>query len=90
MCGYHSLITFLLIIIFLAGPRVAVDTELAPISLPVDLDSYLAASEAQFSDIVPNTEKTIIWASEPGQKTDIAVVYLHGFSATRQETAPLV
>ena len=67
----------------------AVDTELAPVTLPTDLDSYLAESEARFSDIVPNAEKTIIWAGQPGQNTEIAIVYLHGFSATRQETAPL-
>ncbi|WP_420628563.1 alpha/beta hydrolase [Candidatus Leptofilum sp.] len=82
-------IILLLVIVFLAGPRVVVDTELAPVNLPDDLDSYLAESEAQFSDIVPNAEKTIIWAGEPGQKTEISAVYLHGFSATRQETAPL-
>ena len=83
------LIVLLILIVFLAGPRVAVDTDLVALDLPDDLDSYLAESEAQFSDIVPNTEKTIIWAGEPGQKTEISVVYLHGFSATRQETAPL-
>ncbi|WP_420641449.1 alpha/beta hydrolase [Candidatus Leptofilum sp.] len=83
------LIILVLALVFLAGPHVAVDTEIAPATLPDDLDSYLAASEAQFSDIVPNTEKTIIWAGEPGQQTEFAVVYLHGFSATRQESVPL-
>lgn len=83
------LIILLIVVAFLAGPRVAVDIELKAVDLPEDLDSYLAESEAQFSDIVLNTEKTIIWAGEPGQKTETAVIYLHGFSATRQETAPL-
>ena len=73
----------------LAGPRVEFDTTLQPVQLPADLDTYLRQSEAQFDDIVPGAEKTIIWAGEPGQKTPLSVVYLHGFSATRQETAPL-
>ena len=38
---------------------------------------------------MPGAEKTIIWAGEPGQKTPLSVIYLHGFSATRQEIAPL-
>ena len=40
-------------------------------------------------DLIPGTEKTIHWAAEPGRQTALAIVYLHGFSATRQETAPL-
>lgn len=72
-----------------AGPRVELNTSLKPIDLPWDLDVYLATSEAQLPDLVPGTEKTIIWAGRPGQQTELAVVSLHGFSASRQETAPL-
>jgi len=79
-----------LTILFLAGPRVPVDLHIRPIELPADLEGYLKASEARFPDIVAHTEKTIIWA-DPATKrpTPLALVYLHGFSATRQETAPL-
>ena len=42
-----------------------------------------------FSDIIPETQKTIIWAGRPNEPTPYSVVYIHGFSATRQETAPL-
>lgn len=38
--------------------------------------------------IVPGTEARIVWR-EPGQRTEYAVVYLHGFSASRQEIAPV-
>jgi esterase/lipase len=79
----------ILIIIFLVGPRPPIDTQLKTITLPDDLDQYLAQSEAQFTDIVPGTEKTIIWANAAKTKTPLAIVYLHGYSATRQETAPL-
>ncbi len=78
-----------LVIIFFAGPRVEIKTELDPVDLPADLDRYLGEAEAAFDDIVPGTEKTIHWAGEVGVRTPLSVVYLHGFSATRQETAPL-
>lgn len=80
----------LLIIIFLNGPRVDKRTNATLPDLPIDLEAYLADQEAQFSDVIPNTEKKIVWA-DPNhkEKTPLAIVYLHGFSATRQETAPL-
>ena len=58
--------------------------------LPADLDGWIADREA-FNDtaygLVPGTEQRIRW-QEPGRRTDYAVVYVHGFSATRQEIAP--
>lgn len=84
-----GLLLVIVVIVFLAGPRVPVDTTLRPLTLPADLDTYLASAESQFSDIVPNTEKTIIWAGAPGEQTPFSIVYLHGYSASRQETAPL-
>lgn len=53
------------------------------------VDAYLAAEESRFDDIVPGAEKRVIWAGEPGTRTDWAVVYLHGFSASAGETRPL-
>jgi esterase/lipase len=79
----------ILIVIYFMGPKVNTDTTIRPIALPSDLDEYLKESEAAFTDIVPGTEKTIIWAGEAGVRTPLAVIYLHGFSATRQETNPL-
>jgi len=40
-------------------------------------------------ELIPDTEKRVTWYAEPGARTAYAVVNLHGFSATRQETAPL-
>lgn len=82
-------VLLLLLLFFLAGPRVEVDTTIRPLTLPEDLDRYLAEQEALYNDLVPGTEKIIRWAGEPGQKTPLSVIYLHGFSATRQESAPL-
>ncbi len=55
-----------------------------------DVDSFLLKKESQFSDIRKGTEKKIVWFDAAGKKrTRYALIYLHGFSATRQETAPL-
>jgi esterase/lipase len=72
-----------------AGPVSPVDTALTESALPEDLDQYLREAEARFSDITPGAEKTIIWAHPDKRRTDLAIIYLHGYSATRQETAPL-
>ncbi len=59
--------------------------------LPDDLDTWLQQTEERAADrygLVPGTEKRITWFGEHLQ-TPYSVLYLHGFSATRQETAPL-
>jgi esterase/lipase len=78
-----------LVVLFYAGPRTPIDLQLRAHALPEDLDQYLAQSEARYPDIVPGAEKTIVWAGAPNVRTGLSIVYVHGFSATRQETAPL-
>jgi esterase/lipase len=87
-------VVLLLTVVFLAGPRNNFGPKVpAPrTTIPPDvtqLESWLARSEAAFADIKPNNEKHITWAAAPGQRTAWSVVYLHGFSASRLETAPL-
>ena len=76
-------------IIFLSGPRIRIDQTIFPNNLPLNLDDYLVLQEKKFSDIIPGTRKTVIWAGIPNERTEFSVVYIHGFSATRKETAPL-
>lgn len=87
--GLSVIVLISFILLFLAGPTAKIDLHLKPIELSQDLDHYLAESEAQFSDITPNTEKTIIWANAAKTKTPLAIIYLHGYTATRQEATPL-
>jgi esterase/lipase len=54
-----------------------------------NLDKQLKTSEARYSDIVDGTQKTVAWYAEPGQRTEISIVYLHGFSATHKELSPM-
>ncbi len=57
--------------------------------LPANLNAYLDESELAFPDIVSGTAKKIIWAGAIGQKTPLAIVYLHGYSATLEEIRPV-
>ena len=52
------------------------------------IDDYLARSEQQFSDIVDGTQKKVRWYQEQSKKTEYAIIYLHGFSASSQEISP--
>jgi alpha-beta hydrolase superfamily lysophospholipase len=61
-----------------------------PPDLPVAaIDDWLRAREGVFDDITPGAEKTVVWAGEAGTRTPLALVYLHGFSATRAEIEPV-
>lgn len=82
-------IVFALGAIFIAGPTAPVSEVRQPLNLSTDLNEYLRTSEAQFDDIVPNTEKIIYWANPDQRATPLSIIYLHGYSATRQETVPL-
>jgi alpha-beta hydrolase superfamily lysophospholipase len=78
---------------FLAGPRYVAgpNSPTSRASPPQDLrslDSWLASQESR-RDIKPGTAKGVVWAGAVGEETEWAVVYLHGFSASRLETAPL-
>ena len=58
-------------------------------ALPEDLDGWLAERESVFDDLVPGTQKRIVWAGESGVKTPFALVYVHGFSASSEEIRPV-
>ena len=74
------------------GPRPVADTgiDFDEAALPDDLDAYLATSEARFADIRPDNQKQIVWAYPASHaRTPLAIVYIHGFSASPGETRPL-
>lgn len=88
-----------LVAVIALGPRAHVEIPaLGPMEhqVPVDvaaLPGYLAQEEARVPGVHANTEKRIVWAADDSgrtvpHRTQRVVVYLHGFSATRQETAP--
>jgi len=86
-------IPVILIIIYLLGPSPATPvykTEMP--AVPADaaqLEAYLKNNEAQHK-LKPDNEARIIWANDSSkQKTDYAIVYLHGFSASQAEGDPI-
>jgi esterase/lipase len=64
-----------------------------PVRIGTDPERWIRNSESavdKLSRIVPGAEKRIRWHN-PGEKqrTDWSVVYFHGYSASRQEIAPV-
>lgn len=80
-----------LIVIFLAGPRGRVHFKPSAIDLlpEQDIGAYLLRLEAAYPAIIPGTEKSVAWAAQPGERTPVSIVYLHGFSSSRQDISPL-
>ena len=80
-----------LLALWLLGPYERVDTAIAfdPATMPDDLDGWLADMEAQVLGLDPAAAKRILWAGVPGERTDLSIVYLHGFSATHWELRPV-
>lgn len=77
---------------FLVGPRVRVDTTVTfdPQAIGADVEAYLGASEAKVPGIRDGLQKEIVWADEATKaRTPLAIVYIHGFSASKGELRPL-
>ena len=70
------------------GPKTAASRPLPPVDTAL-LDNWLQSGEATHSDIKPGNAKGISWQSASHQRTPWAGVYVHGFSASRLETAPV-
>ena len=86
------IIVAVLVIAFLLGPRVAVDTTVTfdPAAIGSDPEAYLARQERSVKSVRPGQEKEIIWADPATKsKTPISIVYVHGFSASKWEVRPL-
>lgn len=78
--------------LWLFGPRPVADTTITfqSASLPEDLDTYLSEKESVFADIRPNNGKQIVWAYPKSRaRTPLAIVYVHGFSASPAEIRPV-
>jgi esterase/lipase len=87
-------IILLLVIVYLAGPKPAKPVfETPSFSLPASLhqlEKEIISDEAKVRGIRPDNEARIIWADTARkEKTPIAFVYLHGFSASQAEGEPV-
>lgn len=86
------LLSTVIVLVALFGPREPFRGEVSFDSnrLGHDLDEYLSNSEKQFSDIREGLRKQIVWA-DPAirEKTELAFIYIHGFSASLAEVRPV-
>lgn len=77
---------------YMLGPKVAypkIDATIQPLSIPLtELDAYIAQKEQNVSNLKPDNEARIVWADSIRQ-TPYSMVYLHGFSASQKEGAPI-
>lgn len=77
---------------WMTGPRVAVDTGITfdEASLSDDLDAWTAEREAGVAGIRPGLARQIVWADPATRaRTPLAIVYVHGFSASSGEIRPV-
>lgn len=78
-------------VLVMLGPHEDVDltARFDPAAFNGDPAAYFAESEAKVPNLRAGEEKRIIWAGDPGAKTDVVLVYIHGFSAGSEEIRPL-
>ena len=70
--------------------KAASDAPLAGPSFTLgQIEDRITMAESQITDIRPGLEKSIIWAAAPHQRTRYAIVYIHGFSASKEELRPV-
>ncbi|MER8915336.1 alpha/beta fold hydrolase [Mesorhizobium sp. M0761] len=85
-------VVMILVLAFLLGPRVPVDTTIHFDDKVIgdDPQAYVAREEAAVPNIRDGLEKEIIWADPMVHaRTPLAIVYIHGFSASKGEVRPL-
>ncbi len=90
LSSFLALIIVLFVLYFI-GPKPTKPnylTKLPKVPELTNLADYVAAQEAK-SKVKPGNEAEIVWAdSSKQEQTDYAVVYLHGFSASKAEGDP--
>ena len=73
------------------GPRPSFVESWNEPELPEDLDGWLADREAGVPALREGDERGIIWVDPDARtRTDLSIVYLHGFSADRHEVEPVI
>jgi esterase/lipase len=88
-----GIILLVLIVVYFLGPHPSTPkyTKELP-SVPAttaELEQYISNKEAKYK-LKPDNEARIVWLNDSAkQKTEYAVVYLHGFSASQEEGDPV-
>jgi esterase/lipase len=84
-------LAIVLAILYFIGPKPSKPiyaTKLPKVPALNSLTNYVALQEAKYK-VKPGNEAEIVWADSAKQEqTDYAIVYLHGFSASKEEGNP--
>ena len=83
---------FLVVLVYALGPqpKITEDKQLPKLELSIEnIETYIDQKERKVKGLKPNNESEIIWADQAGVKTKYSIVYLHGWSASKQEGAPV-
>ncbi|MFT7688558.1 MAG: esterase/lipase [Candidatus Azotimanducaceae bacterium] len=85
-----SLVIIALVIFFAPRPKLnptALSAKTSNLD-PIELENWLESRESQTENLIEEAKAHIHWAEEK-VKTPLCFMYIHGFSASWQETAPL-
>lgn len=89
---YLGLCVLALVFIYLLGPNQQFGSfDNTPIELDValmELDQYIAHKESQVLNIKEDNQSEVIWLDSI-RKTEYAIVYLHGYTASKGEGEPI-
>lgn len=90
---WFGVFLLILIIVYFLGPQPPTpkyNNELPIVpSAAVQLEKYIADNEAKHK-LKPDNEARVIWFNDSTkEKTEYAIVYLHGFSASQEEGDPI-
>jgi len=81
------------ILIFIAGPKIekpVIFKDLPKIKLNINkVNSWIDEKESKFNNIKEGNESRVIFYDSVPKKTDISIVYLHGFSGSSQDGFPV-
>ena len=88
-----GIILLVLIVVYFLGPQPSAPkyTKELPVipAAPAALEQYISNNETKHK-LKPDNEARILWLNDSlKQKTEYAVVYLHGFSASQEEGDPV-
>ena len=89
---WFGIFLLVLIVVYFLGPQPSTPkykNDVPPIpSEPAQLEQYIADNEATHK-LKPDNQARIVWNDSTKEKTEYAVVYLHGFSASQEEGNPV-
>lgn len=87
-----SLILCLLVGLYYLGPQLPsaeCTTELPDVQVDIDSIAGYVKYKESLLPVKPDNEGIVVWADTAGRPTEYVLLYLHGFSASRYEGAPV-